>query len=195
MQVPLLRINGNTNYGIGRIVNTMTNPEVVSAFLRAYQNSNYVEMQTYLHAGVEFSDLAFEAICGDDVRAMWHWFCVSTESRAEPVRVPRFHVDKAEDDWVDAWYEVDYRLGDGQARTRRVNYVIRTHMALQNGKIIRQVDTPTISNLRFALMAVGFPKCLAALTPFFKPKLRQQMSEKLAAFRSAYETKAVERSA
>ncbi len=159
----------------------MTNHEVVTAFLSAYQRHDHAAMHDYLDPQVEFSDLAFEKITGPLVRAMWHWFCVPTASRKDPIRVVAFDVGKAEGDSVEARYEVDYVLeGDKQ-----VNYAINAAFTLRHGKIFRQHDTPAISNFRFASMALGFPKCLLALTPFFKPLIRSDMGKKLAAFRAA----------
>jgi hypothetical protein len=139
-------------------------------------------MWNCLDPQVEFSDLAFEKITGEDVRAMWQWFCTKSKTRnGQAVGVPDFKVTKAEDAEVQARYEVDYTLTEGDKPHRHVRYEIESKFTLRNGKIVRHTDTPTISTFRFAWMAVGFPKCLAALTPWFKPKLRKQMLAKLAA--------------
>lgn len=156
----------------------MTNLEVVTAFFASYQNHDYTGMHSCLDPQVEFSDLAFRRIVGADVRAMWQWFCVPTESRPKPVRIASFQILNAEGDRVTAKYEVDYTLEGGH----RVNYVIQSGFTVRNGKIVRQVDTPAVSNFKFAGMALGFPKSLLALTPFFKPIIRREMGKKLAEF-------------
>lgn len=159
----------------------MTNREVVSSFLAAYQAHDYVRMHSCLDGNAKFSDLAFQRITGADVRAMWHWFCVRTESREHPVSVLSFEILNAAADHVEARYQVDYTL----ERRHKVNYVIQSDFTLRDGRIVRQVDEPTISNFEFAKMALGFPKCLLALTPWFQRILRRQMSGKLADFRSS----------
>ncbi len=163
----------------------MTNREVVMSFFASYQKHDAAGMYSCLDSQVEFSDLAFHKITGANVRAMWQWFCVPTESRTKPVSVPSFEVLKAEGDSVQARYEVAYTLEGGHA----VNYVIRSEFTLSGGKIVNQNDTPTISNFQFAKMALGFPKCILGLTPMFKPIIRREMGSKLAAFRKDTERK------
>lgn len=155
------------------------------SFFASYKKHDSAGMDSCLDPEVEFCDLAFRKITGADVRAMWQWFCVPTESRTEPVKVPSFEILEAEGDSVQARYEVDYTL----ERKHRVNYVIRSDFTLSNGRIVRQVDTPTISNFQFAKKALGFPKCILGLTPMFKPLIRREMASKLAAFRKDTERK------
>jgi hypothetical protein len=163
----------------------MTNREVVMSFFASYQRHDAAGMHSCLDPQVEFSDLAFRKITGANVRAMWQWFCVPTESRTKPVSVPSFEVLKAEGDCVQARYEVDYTLEGGHA----VSYVIHSDFTLSNGKIVGQVDKPTISNFQFAKMALGYPKCILGLTPMFKPIIRREMGSKLAEFRKNAERK------
>jgi ketosteroid isomerase-like protein len=156
----------------------MTSGEVVSAFLGAYQRHDYHAMHACLDPDVEFCDLAFKKIAGDQVRAMWQWYCVRTPTRAEPIGVPGFETTSSNGETVNAEYWVRYMPAPG----RHVNYVIRSEFTVRDGKIVRQVDEPVISNLEFARMAMGLPLCLLALTPFFKPLIRAKMLGKLADF-------------
>lgn len=156
----------------------MTNREVVSMFYTAYQRHDYSGMHAYLDPRVEFGDLAFESITGAEVRAMWRWFCEPTETRKDPVQVPGFEVLRTEGDRVYAEYWVRYSPVAGKV----VNYVIRSEFTVRDGKIVRQIDEPVISNLEFARMATGFPACLLALTPAFKPAIRKKMRTKLEKF-------------
>ena len=157
----------------------MNNTKTVTDFFLFYQKHDYAGMLSCLDPQVGFSDLAFRKITGDDVRAMWNWFCIPTESRLKPVFILEFKILEAEGEHVQARYQVDYTLERGH----RVNYVIQSDFTLRNGKIVRQVDSPTISNFQFARMALGFPKCLLALTPLFKPIIRGEMGKKLSEFR------------
>jgi hypothetical protein len=152
----------------------MTNREVVTAFFTGYQRHQADSMIACLHPEVEFSDLAFQRITGAQVQAMWRWFC------EKPVEVPSFELTKDEGDRVQARYRVKYSLEGG----RVVDYVIVADFTLQSSKIVRQVDTPTISNFAFARMALGFPACLLALTPLFKTVIRSGMRKKLTRFQT-----------
>ncbi len=153
----------------------MTNKEVVTAFLTSYRRHDCEGMYDCLDPQVEFRDLAFESITGAYVRAMWRWFCQPTETRKDPIDVPGFEIVKSEGDRVLAEYWVRYSPSPG----RTVNYVIRSEFTLRAGKIVRQIDEPVISNLELARMAKGFPACLLALTPAFKPGLRKKMLTQL----------------
>ena len=156
----------------------MTNREVVAAFFIGYQQHDYAGMYACLDPQVEFRDLAFESITGAEVRAMWRWYCVPTKTRKDPIQVPGFEILKIEGDRVHAEYWIRYSPDPG----RLVNYVIHSEFMLRDGKIVRQVDEPVISNLEFARMAKGFPACLLALTPAFKPAIRSKMRKKLEEF-------------
>ena len=163
----------------------MTNREVVTAFFTSYQRHDYAGMHACLDPGVEFCDLAFESITGAEVRAMWCWFCQPTKTR-DPVQVPGFEIVKSEGDHLHAEYWVRYSPGAGKL----VNYVIRSEFTLRNGNIVRQIDEPVISDFEFARMAMGFPACLLALTPAFKPAIRRKMRKKLDEFTSPSRAKA-----
>lgn len=160
----------------------MTNREIVTAFFVNYQQHDYAGMHACLDPDVEFHDLAFKKITGEDVRAMWRWFCESTKTRKNPVQVPGFEIMRVEGDHVHAEYWVRY----SPAANRLVNYVIHSEFTLRDAKIVRQIDEPVISILEFAKMAIGFPACLLVLTPAFKPAIRSKMRKKLDEFTGRY---------
>jgi hypothetical protein len=153
---------------------------VVTSFLASYQRHDYLSMQALLDPAVEFRDLAFESITGADVGAMWRWYCEPTSTRKDPIEVPGFDIVTTDGDRVCAEYWVRY----SPARDKLVNYVVRSEFTLSNGRILRQVDHPVISVFEFARMAAGFPGCLLALTPAFKPAIRKKMRKKLDAFKA-----------
>ena len=155
-----------------------TNRDIVNSFFTYYQMHEPTGMHSCLDPQVEFSDLAFAKISGPEVRAMWHWFCVPYGSRKEPVHVPSFFIVDEEGDHVRAEYQVKYSLGPRHL----VDYSIQTDLTLKDGKIVRQIDRLMISNYQFARMALGFPQCLLALTPLFRPLIRRKTAKKLAEF-------------
>ena len=154
---------------------------IVERFFTHYQRHEFPAMHALLDPNVSFSDLAFARITGADVRAMWQWYCVSTGTRPKPVDVRSIKVEDSTGNRVRAKYEVDYTLKGGH----HVRYVIQSKFELRDAKIVSQVDTPTISNFQFARMVLGFPKCLLALTPFFRPIVRWGMKRKLKKFRAS----------
>lgn len=163
----------------------MNNSDIVSAFLRSYEKHDAQGMAVYLDAGVVFSDLAFERITGDDVRAMWAWFCEPSPTRDhKPVMVRHSEITRVDGDRVQARYEVDYTLTEDNKPRRTVRYVILSDFTLRDGKILSQRDTPSISQFAFARMALGFPGCLLALTPLFRFILRRKMRAKLLDYRA-----------
>ena len=158
----------------------MTNVDVVKGFFSSYSNHDWAGMGACLDPQVEFQDLAFKNLAGDDVRAMWRWYCQPTETRKEPIQVPGFEIFRIDGDQVAAEYWVRYLLGGKHL----VNYVIHSELTLQNGKIVRQIDRPVISNFEFARMAMGVAGCLLALTPAFRPVIRTAMRRKLNEFKT-----------
>ncbi|MBL8292979.1 MAG: nuclear transport factor 2 family protein, partial [Bryobacterales bacterium] len=139
----------------------MNNSDIVSAFLRCYEKQDAEGMGGYLDAKVRFSDMAFELITGDNVRAMWAWFCEPSRTRDnQPVKVRNSEITRVDGDRVEARYEVDYTLTEEKKPRRTVRYVILSDFTLRDGKIISQRDTPSISQFAFARMALGFPGCL-----------------------------------
>ena len=147
----------------------MTNREVVTQFLTAYQRHDAPAMEARLDPRVEFADMAFPSIRADEVRAMWRWFCRSSEDRPQPVEVPGFDIVEESGDRVLAEYWVRYDV-----KGRRVNYVIRSEFTVRAGKIARQVDRPTISKFEVARMATGFRLAALAMPWAMARKLKAQ---------------------
>jgi hypothetical protein len=157
----------------------MKNEDIVNKFFSCYQAHDYLGMQSCLDENVKFSDFAFD-IQGKQVRAMWHWFCVSYPPREKPVSVPEFEIVNANNDTVLAKYRVNYLYGDKQ---RPVDYVIEANFKLQDEKIIEQKDEfSSISEFEFAEMAFGFPVQLLALTPLLRVVVRKKAAQKLSQF-------------
>ncbi|GBO56034.1 ketosteroid isomerase-related protein [Pseudanabaena sp. lw0831] len=126
-------------------------------------------MHSCLDENVKFSDFAFK-IQGNQVKAMWHWFCVPYPSRKKPVDIPEFEIIQSSGDVVVAKYRVKYLYGDKQ---RPVDYFIKASFVIQNDKIVEQKDTfSTILPSKFTEMALGFPLQILALTPLTMSLLR-----------------------
>jgi ketosteroid isomerase-like protein len=161
----------------------MTNEDIVKKFFSCYQAHDYVGMQNCLDENVKFADFAFD-IEGKQVKAMWHWFCVSYPPRDKPVSVPEFEVVNSNNDKVLAKYRVNYLYGDNQ---RPVDYFIQAHFKLQDDKIVEQKDEfSSISEFEFAEMAFGFPLQLLALTPLLRVLVKKKAAEKLSQFIKDY---------
>lgn len=161
----------------------MLNEDIVNNFLTRYQKHDFGGMHDCLDKNVTFSDFAFD-IQGKEVRAMWHWFCVTYLERKKPIDVPEFEIIQSEGDIVLAKYRVSYLYGEKQ---RPVDYFINSHFRLTNGKIVDQKDTfGSISQFEFAEMAFGFPLQLLALTPLLHIVVRKKAAEKLSQFMKDY---------
>ncbi|MCA6604140.1 MAG: nuclear transport factor 2 family protein [Pseudanabaena sp.] len=158
----------------------MLNVDVVNKFFECYKAHDYQGMHSFLDKNVKFSDFAFY-IQGNQVKAMWHWFCVAYQKREEPVDVTKFEILRSEDDIVEAKYRVSYLYGDNQ---RPVIYFINSRFLIQNDKIVEQVDTfGNISESKFAEMALGFPSQLLALRPkLLRTVVNKKANEKLNKF-------------
>lgn len=140
----------------------MPNSEVIEEFLACYQKHDAPGMLGHLDDRVRFSDYAFD-IRGEEVKAMWQWFCVPFGSRQAPIEVLGFGVSEQAGDSVKAWYKIRYLNGLGR---RPVEYTIESEFRIQNGRIVAQQDRfGDISESNFLKMAFGFPENLRVLIP------------------------------
>lgn len=142
----------------------MSNADIVNKFLEYYKAHDYQGMHSVLDENVKFSDFAFY-IQGNQVKAMWHWFCIPYQKREEPVDVTKFEIIRSEGDIVESKYRVSYLYGDNR---RPVIYFINSRFVVQNAKIVEQEDTfGNISESKFVELALGIPSLLFAILPKF----------------------------
>jgi hypothetical protein len=157
----------------------MSNEDIVKKFLTCYQAHNFRGMHNCLDENVTFSDFAFN-IQGEEVKAMWHWFCMPYGKREKPIEIPEFAIVKSEDNSVQAKYRVKYFYGDKQ---KPVDYFIKSDFRLNNEKIIDQQDNfDDISEYQFAQQAFGFPLQLLAFTPLLRILVKKEATKKLKQF-------------
>jgi hypothetical protein len=120
----------------------------------------------------------------DIVKKFFAWFCIPHLERKKPIDVPEFEIVQSEGDIVLARYRVSYLYGEKQ---RPVDYFIDAYFKLQNSKIVEQNDTfGSISQFRFAEMALGFPYQFLALTPLLRSVVKKKAAEKLSQFMKEY---------
>lgn len=161
----------------------MSNEDVVRTFFSCYQSHDFKGMNSCLDENVKFSDFAFD-IQGNQVRAMWHWFCIPFLRREESVDVTTFEILHAEGDVVEASYRVSYLYGDKQ---RPVIYSIKTSFVIQNDQIVQQTDHfGNISEYEFAKMALGFPFQFLAFTPLLRNIIQPKAIKRLKEFMQTY---------
>jgi hypothetical protein len=161
----------------------MSNEDIVRKFFSCYQSHDFEGMQSCLDENVQFSDFAFD-IQGNQVRAMWHWFCIPFLRREEPVDVTKFDILRTEGDVVEASYRVSYLYGDKQ---RPVIYFINASFVIQNDKIVKQTDTfGNISENEFAEMALGSPAQFFISIQLFKNWVKGTAIKKLNKFMQTY---------
>jgi hypothetical protein len=118
----------------------MSNEDIVRKFFSYYQSHDFEGMYNCLDENVKFSDFAFDTQ-GNQVRSMWHWFCIPFLNRKEPVDVTEFEILHVEGDIVEASYRVSYLYGDKQ---KPITYFIKASFVVQSNKIIKQTDTLVI---------------------------------------------------
>lgn len=165
----------------------MSSRVVVENFLASYQQHEFRRMHEYLAESVRFSDYAFEEITGAAVKGMWHWFCVPSESRPDPVKVPDFEIVTGVGDQVTARYRVSYELRPLLVgENKQVDYWIRSAVTVKDGLIMSQKDEfDNITKAEFAKMAFPPPLAVLANTPLLQPIVRAGTARKLAAFMRA----------
>lgn len=157
----------------------MSNEDIVRKFFSCYQAHDFKGMHSCLDENVKFSDFAFN-LHGKEVKAMWHWFCISYPPREKPIDMPEYEILSDDSNTVTAKYRVVYLNGEQQ---RPVDYFIQSQFVVQNEKIVKQEDTfKSISKVEFAYMAFGFPKQLGFLIPIFHVFVKKKAAQKLKQF-------------
>jgi limonene-1,2-epoxide hydrolase len=140
----------------------MSNEDVVKKFFSCYQQHDFKGMHSCLDENIKFSDFAYD-IQGDQVKAMWHLFCISYLPRKKPVDIPEFKIIEIAGNTVLAKYRVSYLYGE---KERPVDYWIEAYFKIKDNKICEQQDEfDSVSTFGFVEMALGFPYQLIAIKP------------------------------
>ncbi|NUP06062.1 MAG: nuclear transport factor 2 family protein [Polyangiaceae bacterium] len=149
------------------------NAQLIQKFYDAFQRRDAETMGSCYADDVHFSDAAFPDLRGERARNMWRMLCARAGADFT-IEVGGVEGDArgGKAHW-EAWYTF-VRTG------RKVHNVIDARFEIENGRIVRHVDTFDFP--RWARQAFGPVGLLLGWTSFFRKKVQAQTDQLLTSF-------------
>jgi hypothetical protein len=148
------------------------NEKLLNTFYTAFQQRDYLTMQSCYSDNGVFSDPVFPNLNATEVRAMWQMFCV----KSKDMQIS-FSDVVADDFKGSANWQATYTFG---ATGREVTNKITARFVFANGKIIQHTDS--FNFYHWARQALGFTGFLIGWTPMVKSKVRAMAMKSLKHF-------------
>jgi ketosteroid isomerase-like protein len=122
------------------------NQKLLETFYTAFQQRDYLTMQSCYSENAVFSDPVFPNLNATEVRAMWQMFCV----KSKDMQIT-FSDVIANDSKGSANWQAHYTFG---ATGNKVTNNISAQFVFENGKIVRHTDS--FNFYQWARQALGF---------------------------------------
>jgi len=145
------------------------NQALIRKFYSAFQQKDFLAMQSCYHAEATFSDPVFQDLNSDEVKAMWQMLLTSSKD----LRVEFSDVTNTSARW-DAWYTFS-RSG------RPVHNIVKSTFTFRDGLIFTQKDE--FNFWRWSHQALGISGTLLGWTPVVSNKVRTLARKNLDDFR------------
>ncbi|MGB3947890.1 MAG: nuclear transport factor 2 family protein [Bacteroidia bacterium] len=149
------------------------NQQLIIKFYKAFQNKDYKTMQDCYADNATFSDPVFVNLNATQVRAMWEMLCV----RGKDLELTFKNVTATVGNQASAEWEAHYTFS---ASNRKVINQIKAAFLIENGKIVKHVDT--FSFYKWSKQALGTGGLLLGWTRLLKNKVRQGAMKSLTDF-------------
>ncbi|MCD9184798.1 MAG: nuclear transport factor 2 family protein [Pyrinomonadaceae bacterium] len=148
----------------------MENEQLIRTFYEAFARNDAGAMVACYHDRIEFSDLAFGSLKGEDAKNMWRML---VERAKGNIKIAFSNVaadgEKGSADWV-----ADYAFSK---TGRQVHNEIHAEFEFKDGKIFRHHDTFDI--WKWSKQALGLSGTLLGWSSFMQNKIRQSALELL----------------
>jgi hypothetical protein len=145
------------------------NEALIRKFYTAFQQGDFLAMQSCYHPGATFSDPVFQNLDSAEVKSMWEMLLRSSKD----LKVEFSDVTENSARW-DAWYTFS-RSG------RPVHNIVRSHFTFCDGLIFNQKDD--FNFWRWSHQALGLSGTLLGWTPVVSNKVRTLARKNLDDFR------------
>ena len=153
-----------------------TNDEVMAKFYTAFQNKDYVTMNSCYSDDIVFSDPAFGLLKGEEVKAMWEMLC----KRAKDFSLTFSVIELLDEEYGTCrWTASSIFSGSGN---KVVNH-IKAYMRFRDGKIIEHSDAFKLS--KWASQALGWKGAIFGWMGWFQRKVQKNARKNLEKFMSA----------
>src|ERR1041385_4451663 len=139
------------------------NQKLITKFYSAFQQKDFLVMQSCYHNEAQFSDEVFPILNSKEVKGMWEMLLTSAKDlRIEFRNIRKSGQNVVYADW-EAWYSFS-RTG------RPVHNKVRSYFAFRDGLILHQVDQ--FNFWRWSRQALGTTGTLLGWSPVVKNKVR-----------------------
>jgi ketosteroid isomerase-like protein len=150
-----------------------TNEEVITKFYTAFQQKDYITMNSCYSDDIVFSDPAFGLLQGEEVKCMWEMLC----KNAKDFSLQFSNIQLLDEEYATCNWTATYTFSK---TGRKVVNNIKAFMKLKDGKIIEHSDGFKLS--KWAAQALGLPGILFGWTNFMNSKIRKNASASLTKF-------------
>jgi hypothetical protein len=145
------------------------NQALIRKFYTAFQQKDFLTMQSCYHAEANFSDPVFTNLNSAEVKAMWQMLLTSSKD----LKIEFSDVTDSSAKW-DAWYTFS-RSG------RPVHNIVKSSFTFRDGLIFDQKDE--FNFWRWSRQALGTSGLLLGWTPIVSNKVRSLARKNLDDFR------------
>ena len=146
----------------------IANEDLIRKFYTAFQQRDFLTMQSCYHPDATFSDPVFQNLNSKEVKAMWQMLLTSSKD----LRVEFSNITSNSCHW-EAWYSFS-RTG------RQVHNIIDATMEFKDGLIYKHKDH--FDFWRWSRQALGLPGLVLGWTPMISNKVRTTARERLDKF-------------
>jgi ketosteroid isomerase-like protein len=166
-------LNSTILFSQNSILMDSLNQQLITTFYTAFQKKDYKTMQNCYADNATFSDPVFVNLNATEVRAMWEMLCI----RGKDLELTFKNVTATAGNQASAEWEAHYTFS---ASNRKVVNVITAEFLIENGKIVKHVDT--FNFYKWSKQALGTGGLLLGWTHFLKKKVRQGAMKSLTDF-------------
>ncbi len=148
------------------------NKALISKFYTAFQNKEFVAMQSCYAENAKFSDPVFPSLNAEQVKAMWEMFCKNGQELSI-----EFKILDVSETTVDAQWTANYIFS---ATDNHVINVINAHFTIEDGQITQHVDQ--FNFYKWSKQALGFTGLFLGWTTYLQNTVRKQAAKALFKF-------------
>jgi len=171
--VILFCLNSTVLFSQNSIAMDSINQQLITTFYTAFQKKDYKTMQSCYADNATFSDPVFVNLNATEARAMWEMLCI----RGKDLELTFKNVTATAGNQASAEWEAHYTFS---ASNRKVINNVKGEFWIENGKIVKHVDT--FDFYKWSKQALGIGGLLFGRTNFLKKKVRQLAMKSLTDF-------------
>ena len=151
----------------------MNSIEIAESFYTHFKNKNFQGMQALYADQATFSDPVFQHLNAIETKMMWEMLC----KQGKDLEISFGKVKETQTGTVQLEWIAYYTFGK---KKRKIKNTIATEIRIKDGKIIQHKDQFDFEH--WIEQALGIPRVLVKVFPFFKYQIRKQALKSLQNF-------------